>query len=68
MALAQSRKRFQDLVETVYDWVWEVDQNGVYTYASPRVRDLLGYEPVEVIGKTPLDFMPEREKERVGHE
>lgn len=68
LALVQSRKRFQALVETVYDWVWEIDQNGVYTYASPRVRDLLGYEPAEVIGKTPLDFMPEGEKERVGHE
>ncbi|MBE9534391.1 MAG: PAS domain S-box protein [Proteobacteria bacterium] len=64
-ALAQSRKRFQNLVETVNDWVWEVNQNGVYTYASPRVNDLIGYEPDEVIGKTPFDFMPESEKKRV---
>jgi PAS domain S-box-containing protein len=60
-ALGQTRKQFQDLVETISDWVWEVDNNGVYTYASPRVRDLLGYEPDEVIGKTPFDLMPESE-------
>ncbi len=57
--------RFQDLVETINDWVWEVDANGFYTYASPRVRDLLGYEPAEVVGKRPFDFMPEEEGKRV---
>ncbi|MGK2907508.1 MAG: sensor histidine kinase [Desulfuromonadales bacterium] len=64
----QSRRRFQDLVETVNDWVWEVNQDGVYTYASPRVKNLLGYEPEEVIGKTPFDFMLESEKNRVANE
>jgi PAS domain S-box-containing protein len=47
------------MVENINDWVWEVDKNGIYTYASPRVRDLLGYEPEEVLGKTPFDLMPE---------
>jgi len=64
-ALSQSRKRFRDLVETINDWVWEVDNNGVYTYASPRVQDLLGYEPEEVVGRTPFDLMLESELERV---
>lgn len=63
-----SLKRFQGLVETVNDWVWEVNQDGVYTYASPRVKNLLGYEPEEVIGKTPFDFMLESEKIRVANE
>jgi PAS domain S-box-containing protein len=65
-ALQESRRRFQDLVETVNDWVWEVDAEGAYTYASPRIRDILGYEPEEVVGKTPFDLMPEFESERVG--
>ena len=64
--LEEISQRFQDLVETVNDWVWEVDRNGVYTYASPRIRDLLGYAPEEVIGKTPFDLMPAAEAERVG--
>jgi PAS domain S-box-containing protein len=61
----QSRKIFQDLVETVNDWVWEVNRDGVYTYTSPRVKNLLGYESKEVLGKTPFDFMLENEKKRV---
>ena len=33
-ALRESRKRYQDLVETLSDWVWEVDGNGVFFYYS----------------------------------
>jgi PAS domain S-box-containing protein len=57
--------RLRDLIETTSDWIWEVDQNGIYTYASQRVRDILGYEPEEVIGKTPFDLMPPEEAKRV---
>jgi PAS domain S-box-containing protein len=64
-ALRESEERFRSLVETTSDWVWAVDPNGVYTYASPKVKDLLGYEPREVIGKTPFDLMPPDEAQRV---
>lgn len=63
--LERSKERFRNLVETTSDWVWEVDENGVYTYASPRVFDILGYRPEEVVGKTPFDFMSADEAERV---
>jgi len=58
-------ERFRSLVETTSDWIWEVDENAIYTYASPKVKDLLGYEPEEIIGKTPFDLMPPNEAERV---
>jgi PAS domain S-box-containing protein len=64
-ALRQSEERFRNLVETTSDWVWEVDENAVYTYASPKVFDLLGYKPEEVLGKTPFDLMPPAEARRV---
>ena len=64
-ALQESQERFRNLVETSSDWVWEVDENAVYTYASPKVRDLLGYEPQEILGKTPFELMPEAEACRV---
>ncbi|MGG2140580.1 PAS domain-containing protein [Symbiopectobacterium sp. RP] len=37
-----------------------------YTWASEVVTELLGFTPQEVIGKTPFDFMPLGEAERVG--
>jgi PAS domain S-box-containing protein len=64
-AVRESQQRFQGLVETLSDWIWEIDQNGVYTYVSPKVKDLLGYEPNEVLGKTPFDLMPPEEAQRV---
>ena len=56
-ALRASEERFRSLVETTSDWIWETDAHGVYTYASPKIKDLLGYEPSEVIGKTVLEFV-----------
>ena len=64
-ALVYSQKRFQSLVESSVDWVWEVDAHGRYTYAGPQCRALLGYEPEEIIGTTPYKLMPAGERERV---
>ena len=62
-----SKLRYQNLVESTSDWVWEVDKEGRYTYVSQGIRDLLGYEPEEVIyNKTPFDLMPPGEAKRVG--
>jgi two-component system, sensor histidine kinase and response regulator len=64
-ALRESKELFQSLVETTSDWIWEVDENCRYVYASPKIRDLLGYAPEEVIGKSPFEYMPPDEGERV---
>ena len=64
-ALRESEKRFRSLVETTSEFIWEIDAQSVYTYASPRIKDLLGYEPEEVLGKTPFQLMPEDEARRV---
>lgn len=64
-ALRDSQQRFQGLVETLGDWVWEVDGDWRYTYASPQVREILGYAPEDVLGKTPFELMPPEEALRV---
>lgn len=64
-ALEETENRFRNLVEATSDWVWEVDENVCYTYVSPRVRDLLGYDPEEVLGRSPFDLMPPDEARRV---
>lgn len=63
--LRKSEERLRNLVEATSDWIWETDENCRYTYVSPLIRDLLGYEPEEVIGKSPFDLMPKEEAERV---
>ena len=65
-ALGDSQLRYRELVEATSDWVWEVDAGGRYTYVSPRCRDLLGYEPEELLGRTPFELMPPEEAVRIG--
>jgi PAS domain S-box-containing protein len=62
--LLESEKRFRDVAENAQEWVWEVDAEGKYTYASPIVEKLLGYKPEEILGQHFYDlFIPEdREK------
>jgi hypothetical protein len=64
-ALVYSQNRFQYLVESSVDWVWEIDANGRYTYVGPQCLDLLGYEPEEIYGMTPFELMPADERERL---
>src|SRR4030042_3277951 len=46
--LRESQKKFQALVETTNDFIWEMDVNGVYTYCSPQIEKLWGFKPGEM--------------------
>ncbi len=63
--LKRSERKFRTLVEEISDWIWEVDEHGVYTYVSPASDRMLGYKEEEMIGKTPFDFMSTDEAQRV---
>ncbi|MFX1420508.1 MAG: PAS domain S-box protein [Promethearchaeota archaeon] len=63
--LRESEERFRSLVETTSDWIWEVDENSTFTYTSPKIEDILGYTPKEIINKTPFELMPLDEAEHV---
>ncbi len=65
LALLASEKRFADIVHASADWVWEVDTEVRYTYASASVQDILGYTAEELLGKTPFELMPAEEGQRL---
>jgi two-component system sensor histidine kinase/response regulator len=65
LARAASDQRFRDIAEASADWMWEIDAEGRYVFASESVKALLGYAPEEVIGKTPFELMPPDEAARV---
>ncbi|HBM16057.1 MAG TPA: hypothetical protein DD381_06930 [Lentisphaeria bacterium] len=62
--LKESEKKYKTLVESTTDWIWEIDSNGKYIYSNQKVKDILGYEAYEILGKSPFDFMPEHEAEK----
>lgn len=63
--LFDSRRELKGIISSINDFIWKVDKNGNYTYVSPQVKNILGYEPNEMVGKTPFDFMPSEEKENI---
>ena len=57
-AYQESEERFRSIVERTNDIVWETSSDGTYTYMSGRVRDVLGYDPEDLLDKSPLEFIP----------
>lgn len=62
-SLEESQKRYQDLIETTGEFIWEMDPQGRYTYCSPQMEQLWGIKPESMIGKTPFDVMPPEYRE-----
>jgi PAS domain S-box-containing protein len=64
-SLRKSEEWFRDMVENTIDWIWEIDENGVFTYTSPQVSYILGYLPDELKNKTLFDLMLPDESEKL---
>jgi PAS domain S-box-containing protein len=47
------------------EFLWEVNAGGYYTYVSPSVRGVLGYEPEELLGHHYMDFLEAANQEAV---
>ena len=50
-AQKESEGHFHQIATLTSDWIWEVDADGLYTYASPEVENLLGYRSEELVGE-----------------
>lgn len=64
-ALRESEKKYRNLVENISDVPWEIDQEGCFTYISPKIRDILGYDPADFIGKTIVGFLSPTHNEEI---
>ena len=50
-ASRRSEERFKQIAESAGEWIWEIDKDGLYTYCSPAVSTILGYQPDDIVGK-----------------
>ncbi len=53
----ESEKRLREIVDLTNDWIWEISPDWKYQYVSPKVLNILGYQPEELIGRSPFEFM-----------
>ncbi len=64
-----NQRRFEEITEYAGEFVWEVDKNGIFTYANPAVERMLGYKPEELVGKVnSYDLFPENIRTRIQKE
>ena len=57
---AETRKKlslYGDILSSMRDWFWEVNENLVFTYCSERTLDTKGYTPTEMLGHSLLEFI-----------
>ncbi|NMC20083.1 MAG: PAS domain S-box protein [Thermogutta sp.] len=67
-ALQEGEERFTQLAKLTRTFTWEVDIAGLYTYVSPSVETVLGYQPEELVGKIRFyDLHPEQGRETFQH-
>ena len=64
-ALRASESGLRDIAEAAGEFVWENDCAGRFTYLSPTVTNVLGYQASELTGRTAAEFMPPGEVDRV---
>jgi len=59
-ALRKSEEKYRGLVESLREGIWVVDRKGKTTFINPRMAQMLGYEPEELLGQ-PLSFFMDNE-------
>lgn len=64
-ALRLSEQRFRDVSDAAGEYLWEVNTNMAYTYVSNRAVNVKGYIPEELLGHTPMEFIPEEDRSEV---
>ncbi|WP_201220492.1 PAS domain S-box protein [Halochromatium roseum] len=65
-ALVESQARYDQVARQSRSVAWEIDASGRYTYISPIIEDLIGYQPEQLVGKYYFyDLFPAAERERL---
>ena len=56
-SLIESERKFRFISENISDFISIHDPDWNFTYASPSVKNILGYEPEEIVGLGGLDLV-----------
>jgi two-component system, cell cycle sensor histidine kinase and response regulator CckA len=63
--LAESEKKYREVVETAGDIIYQTDLRGFFTLVNPAGLKMAGYAAEELLGKSYLDLIPPDHRETV---
>jgi diguanylate cyclase (GGDEF)-like protein/PAS domain S-box-containing protein len=63
--LRHSESRLQDIINTSADWIWECDKNHHFTFSSPGIAQLLGYNSTELLKTSAFIYVEPADHERL---
>jgi PAS domain S-box-containing protein len=62
-ALAESERRYRRIVETSSEGLWTIDADHRTTFVNPRMAEILGLRPQDILHRHPFEFMDEEGRE-----
>ena len=63
-ALRESEEKYRTMAESISDMVWMMDMEGRVTYCNRATKNLLGYEPDELVGLRLAGFLTDQARDR----
>ena len=64
-AIRESEDKFRGIFDAASEGIWILDESATITLVNPRMAELLGYEPGELVGRSKWDFVFEEDIEHV---
>jgi len=61
----RSRKRLYSLLENASEVISIFNEHGIITYQSPSIKNILGYDPEELIGKNGFSVYDENSNQKI---
>lgn len=49
--LVNSEERLSQIMENSQEWIWEINNKGLYTFSSQSMENMLGFKNEEIVGK-----------------
>ena len=63
-AMKASEEKYRLLAEHVRDVIYALDPEGRFTYVNPKVEEILGYKPAELLGRYSTDLLTPQSQRR----
>ncbi len=62
--LEEQEAQYRVLAESAQDLIVTTDTRGLITYINPAIESVLGYSPLEMVGRSVRDFLEESDREQ----